>query len=155
LNINKKKIVVIWKRPWNFVSLWLAFKRLYWKQKISRSFPNKSSPFFVGFQFIVAIFFCHVVKAKIPPSELNIRNNVEASIFQLGQRYSNSKSRYRGLIKHKIWSNMRCLWVNYVRISRYISGLCQKTTFFITLVDIFQTLGCDIYQMLFRNGVPE
>jgi hypothetical protein len=38
--------------------------------------------------------------AKIPPSELNIRNNVEASIFRLGQRYSNSKSRYRGSIKH-------------------------------------------------------
>ena len=48
--------------------------------------------------------------------ELNVRNNVEASIFQLGYHYSNSKSRYRGLIKHKIWANLRCLWINFVRI---------------------------------------
>ncbi|MBI2280888.1 MAG: transposase [Bacteroidetes bacterium] len=52
----------------------------------------------------------------IPQEILNIRNNVEATIFQLGFHYNNSKSRYRGLIKHKMWANIRCLWVNFVRI---------------------------------------
>jgi hypothetical protein len=53
-------------------------------------------------------------------SELNVRNNVEAAIFQLGYHYPNSKSRYRGLIKHKIWANSRCIWVNFARIVRHI-----------------------------------
>jgi hypothetical protein len=88
--------------------------------------------------------------AKIPQSELNIRNNVEASIFQLGQRYSNSKSRYRGLIKHKMWSNMRCLWVNYVRISRYISGLCPKTAFSSRLLTFFKLWEAKSINCCFR-----
>ncbi|MDR3339385.1 MAG: transposase [Candidatus Symbiothrix sp.] len=96
--------------------------------------------------------------AQIPQSELNMRNNVEATIFQLGQRYPNSKTRYRGLIKHKMWSNMRCLWVNYVRISRYISGLSPKTAFltlFNAFDDILQDIGREIYQILIRNVRPQ
>ena len=48
-----------------------------------------------------------VVRQKlkdIPIEERNIRNNVEATIFQLGYHYSNDKSRYRGLAKHKLWA---------------------------------------------------
>lgn len=59
--------------------------------------------------------------AAIPQEILNIRNNVEATIFQLGFHYPNSKSRYRGLIKHKMWANIRCLWVNFVRIVNYVT----------------------------------
>jgi hypothetical protein len=51
--------------------------------------------------------------------ELNVRNNVEVTIFQLGYHYPNNKSRYRGLSKHKIWANARCLWINFVRIAKY------------------------------------
>jgi hypothetical protein len=62
---------------------------------------------------------------------LNVRNNVEATIFQLGYHYTNDKSRYRGMIKHRIWANVRCLWVNFVRILNFIArnGLncVQKT----------------------------
>jgi len=54
--------------------------------------------------------------------ELNVRNNVEATIFQLGYHYSNAKSRYRGLIKHKMWANARCLWINFVRIANFVAG---------------------------------
>ena len=54
--------------------------------------------------------------------ELNLRNNVEASIFQLGYHYPNDKSRYRGLIKHKIWANVRCMWVNFVRIYKFLAS---------------------------------
>ena len=56
-----------------------------------------------------------------PQATLNIRNNVEATIFQLGYHYPNDKTRYRGLIKHKMWANIRCMWVNFVRIKNYVT----------------------------------
>jgi hypothetical protein len=67
--------------------------------------------------------------AETPIETLQFRNNVEATIFQLGYHYSNAKSRYRGEIKHQMWANIRCLWVNFVRILKYIEQLCQRTLF--------------------------
>ena len=55
-----------------------------------------------------------------PKDELQYRNNVEATIFQLGYHYPDAKSRYRGLPKHQMWANMRCLWVNFVRIANFV-----------------------------------
>jgi hypothetical protein len=66
---------------------------------------------------------------KIPIEETNIRNNVEASIFQLGYHYPNDKSRYRSLAKHKLWAYSRSLWINFVRIVKYITQICQRTLF--------------------------
>jgi hypothetical protein len=63
----------------------------------------------------------------IPIDEKNIRNNVEATIFQLGYYYSNDKSRYRGLAKHKLWAYSRSLWINFVRIMKYVTQICQRT----------------------------
>lgn len=63
----------------------------------------------------------------IPIEETNIRNNVEATIFQVGYHYSNDKSRYRGLAKHKLWAYSRTMWLNFVRIMKYITQLCQRT----------------------------
>jgi hypothetical protein len=68
--------------------------------------------------------------AETPIETLQFRNNVEATIFQLGYHYPNAKSRYRGEIKHQMWANVRCLWVNFVRILKYIKQLCQRTLFF-------------------------
>ena len=70
--------------------------------------------------------------AETPIETLQKRNNVEATVFQLGYHYPNAKSRYRGLIKHQMWANIRCLWVNFVRILNYIQQLCLKTGFFVT-----------------------
>ena len=58
--------------------------------------------------------------------ELNLRNNVEATIFQLGYHYPHKKSRYRGLVKHGIWAFVRCIWINFVRISKYLKSLATK-----------------------------
>ena len=66
---------------------------------------------------------------ETPIQTLQFRNNVEATIFQLGYHYPNAKSRYRGEIKHQMWANIRCLWVNFVRILKYIKQLCQRTSF--------------------------
>lgn len=68
--------------------------------------------------------------AETPIEILQKRNNVEATIFQLSYHYPNAKSRYRGEIKHQMWANIRCLWVNFVRILKYIGQLCRKTSFF-------------------------
>ena len=67
--------------------------------------------------------------SETPIETLQKRNNVEATIFQLGYHYPNAKTRYRGEIKHQMWANIRCLWVNFVRILKYIGQLGSKTSF--------------------------
>jgi hypothetical protein len=98
--------------------------------------------------------------------ELNVRNNVEATIFQLGYHYSNAKSRYRGLSKHKIWANIRCLWVNFVRIvnfmarngSNYIQKmkncliLCQFSAKYIKNIDV-RVIAEIFYQTRWKTEV--
>ena len=51
------------------------------------------------------------------------RNNVEASIFQLSYFTRKNKTRYRGKIKHQLWTYNRCMWVNLVRIRNW--GRCK------------------------------
>ena len=53
---------------------------------------------------------------EIPKERLDIRNNVEATIFQVGYHYRGDKSQYRGLMKHALWAVSRCMWVNFRRI---------------------------------------
>lgn len=75
-----------------------------------------------------------LIRKKIgetPIETLQKRNNVEATVFQLGYHYPNAKSRYRGLIKHQMWANIRGLWVNFVRILNYKKRLCLKNPFFV------------------------
>jgi hypothetical protein len=72
------------------------------------------------------------VRKKIeetPVEVLQKRNNVEATIFQLAYHYPNAKSRYRGLIKHQMWADMRCLWVNFVRILKFMRKLAPNVAF--------------------------
>jgi hypothetical protein len=68
--------------------------------------------------------------AETPIETLQKRNNVEATIFQVGYHYPNDKSRYRGLVKHQMWANIRSLWVNFVRIVNFIEKTGLKTSFF-------------------------
>jgi len=64
---------------------------------------------------------------ETPKEELNKRNNVEATIFQLGYHLRNNKSQYRGLYKQKMWAYCRGLWINLVRIINFIKQTCQRT----------------------------
>jgi hypothetical protein len=59
--------------------------------------------------------------------ELHKRNNVEASIFQLSYYLRKNKSKYRGLFKNQLWAWCRCLWINFVRIMKFIKQTCQRT----------------------------
>lgn len=62
-----------------------------------------------------------------PIEELQKRNNVEATIFQLGLFLRNSKAKYRGLFKQQSWTLCRCLWINLVRIMNFLKQTCQRT----------------------------
>jgi len=62
-----------------------------------------------------------------PKEELHKRNNVEATVFQVGIPLVNGKSKYRGLFKQNIWVNCRCLWINLVRIMNFTKQICQRT----------------------------
>ena len=62
---------------------------------------------------------------ETPPKEKKKRNNVEATVFQYSFHTRNNKTRYRGLIKHKLFTFARCLWMNLVRITNYEIKICQ------------------------------
>ncbi len=47
---------------------------------------------------------------SIPKERLDIRNNVEATIFQYCFHTRNNKTRYRGLAKHRMQAVSRCAW---------------------------------------------
>lgn len=74
-----------------------------------------------------------LIRKKItatPIQTLQKRNNVEATIFQMAYHYPNNKTRYRGLIRHKIWANIRCLWVNFVRLFKFMGKVSPVPSFF-------------------------
>lgn len=60
---------------------------------------------------------------QTPMGKKNLRNNVEASIFQVCLNTRNNKTKYRGKIKQKMWATLRCLWINLVRIKNFIRKL--------------------------------
>jgi hypothetical protein len=72
---------------------------------------------------------CNIRKAiiEMPAKLRNKRNNVEATIFQLCYFTRNNKTRYRGIAKQKTWASMRCLWINLVRIVKFVGEVCTKT----------------------------
>lgn len=63
------------------------------------------------------------------PQELNKRCNVESTIFHFAFTLRNKKTRYRGIIKNRMWSVVRCLWINLLRIVNFSKQLCQRTLF--------------------------
>ena len=83
----------------------------------------------------------HKMKGR-PLEELRKRNNVEASIFQLGFPLRNNKSKYRGLIKQKTWAYCRCLWINLIRILNFTKQICQRT---------FKTMEIPVMEPLFSS----
>jgi hypothetical protein len=65
--------------------------------------------------------------AAMPIEKRNKRNNVEATIFQLAYFTRNNKTRYRGLFQTKMWTFLRCMWINLKRIIAYVETICQRT----------------------------
>lgn len=57
-----------------------------------------------------------------------MRNNVEASIYQLTHTLKRAKTVYRGLIRTRMWAWGRALWVNMRRINRYMTDQAWPAT---------------------------
>jgi hypothetical protein len=64
---------------------------------------------------------------EIPKEETNTRNNVEATIFQLGYHCPHGKTRYRTLGKHKLWAYSRSAWINFRRILKHVTTTSERT----------------------------
>lgn len=96
-------------------------KGIKWRIKVKRGFRYFTEKEIIAYKIRKQI-------EQTPIEVLQKRNNVEATIFQLCYHYSNAKSRYRGLIKHQMWANVRCLWVNFVRILKYVKKLYKNTS---------------------------
>ncbi|MCP4401832.1 MAG: hypothetical protein GY801_31600 [bacterium] len=64
----------------------------------------------------------------IPNAIRHLRNNVEATIFQVKWHLRNNKTRYRGLYQTGLWAICRCFCINLVRITNHaIKGeVCPK-----------------------------
>ncbi len=59
-----------------------------------------------------------IALSKVRPQQINkgIRANVESTIYQVFHTLNGGKSKYRGLLQHKIFAISRALWVNCKRI---------------------------------------
>jgi hypothetical protein len=81
--------------------------------------------------------------------DLQRRNNVEATIFQLCFFTRNNKTRYRGIPNHQVWAQCRALAINLVRIKNYIETICQRTynASFALIREAFSNLKNEIYQI--------
>ncbi len=69
-------------------------------------------------------FFLREQVAAIPQALKNMRNNVEATIFQMSFTLRNNKTRYRGKFKNQLWAYCRAMWINTRRIEIYLGELC-------------------------------
>ena len=67
---------------------------------------------------------------SLPPEEQRRRNNVEAAMFQYSfHTRLGGKTRYRGLLKHRMQAYARCAWMNFRRVVIFQLAAFQRTTF--------------------------
>ena len=91
-----------------------------------------------------------IIRAQIlnrPTEERRKRNNVEATIYQLGIPLVNRKSKYRGLFKQEMWVSCRCLWINLVRIMNFRAknpGFLLNFLFILNLNRLLYALGLEV-----------
>lgn len=63
---------------------------------------------------------------SLPVEERHRRNNVEACMFQYSFHTRNNKTRYRGLLKHRLQALRRCAWMNLRRLTVYITRMSPE-----------------------------
>lgn len=98
----------------------------------------------------------YLIRKKITETPIGIlqkRNNVEATIFQLAYHYPNAKSRYRGLVKHQMWANTRCLWVNFVRLLNFMEKSRPIPAFFGNKQFVSHCISCFYVFQSFILGI--
>nr|WP_286856053.1 hypothetical protein [Proteiniphilum sp. UBA4988] len=63
----------------------------------------------------------------VPIKEKWKRNNVEASIFQLGFNCNNGKTRYREIAANRLWAHSRATWINFRRILKHVMQTSKRS----------------------------
>ena len=66
---------------------------------------------------------------SLPLEEQPKRNNVEAAMFQYSFHTRNGKTRYRGLLKHRMHAYCRCMWMNLRRMVIFQISTFQRSIF--------------------------
>lgn len=66
---------------------------------------------------------------SLPLEEQHKRNNVEAAMFQYSFHTRNGKTRYRGLLKHRLHAYSRCMWMNLRRMVIFQIPRFQRSKF--------------------------
>ena len=66
---------------------------------------------------------------SLPLEEQHKRNNVEAAMFQYSFHTRNGKTRYRGLLKHRMHAYSRCMWMNLRRMVIFQISTFQRSVF--------------------------
>ena len=77
---------------------------------------------------------------QLPKEKGNRRNNVEATIYQLAYHLRKDKTKYRGKFKNKMWATLRSLWVNFVRITKYLIEESKKPH-----QNVMNALHCNVF----------
>jgi len=76
--------------------------------------------------------------------EINLRNNVEATIHQVKYYLRGGKTVYRELFRHEIWLIGRCMSINCNRISKYLKELRKFVKAYIELLKTFALAGVSL-----------
>ena len=66
---------------------------------------------------------------SLPLEEQHKRNNIEAAMFQYSFHTRNGKTRYRGLLKHRMHAYSRCMWMNLRRMVIFQISTFQRSIF--------------------------
>ena len=66
---------------------------------------------------------------SLPEEEQHKRNNVEAAMFQYSFHTRNGKTRYRGLLKHRMQAYARAMWMNLRRVVLFQLSAFQRPIF--------------------------
>lgn len=90
---------------------------------------------------------------SLPLEEQHKRNNVEAAMFQYSFHTRNGKTRYRGLLRHRMHAYSRCMWMNLRRMVIFRISTFQKSIFalFGAFREVFGLIKM-ISQKIFING---
>lgn len=96
-----------------------------WRIKIGEG-DWKSKPFrYFGEKDLNASVLRQEIES-LPIEEQNRRNNVEARMFQYSFHTRNNKTRYRGLLKHRLHALRRCAWMNMRRLAIYMAKMTPE-----------------------------
>ena len=87
--------------------------------------------------------------------EINIRNNVEATISQIIYPFPNDKSVYRGLFRHVIWARARCMGINCRRLNNFMLKLDKLFKLYVQIILILGKTGvlCSFLFKIFNDFV--